>query len=260
MTKWWNLHARAKDLAALSWDVEARAEQAAKKYGLGKDEVNAFAHIYTSALSAKKGGSGYAKLFGDWNEAGARIKDTASRLSGGARDTRHDSFKDQWNNELGRQLGRHAADNNLSDEQIAEHAAYNIRLGRAIIYEHIDGRIPEKFELPLRHLGTWQGGGDPDLMVETTPTAVFDHSHRGKVQFTPSPGSASRMNTNLLHMHDKLRGKVPTPKQKPQHGASHQPANPRRLHLTPPCAASCPAISRRSNRKTGRFRRTCCAC
>jgi hypothetical protein len=82
------------------------ADQFAKDNGLtgGPNAINGFVHTYVSADLTYRYGEGLAELGGD-------TKEFVGNLSGTDNNEKMDSWRDQYNNELGRQIAKSCGDN-----------------------------------------------------------------------------------------------------------------------------------------------------
>src|SRR3954466_2469466 len=94
-----------------AWNEMNAYKDEAEAYGarnaLSKEEINAFAHAYASAMFTTTRGAAAAKQLGDWREQYLAAEFFYSGLGWVAEklgiyplgDPRADSFKDLWNNQ-----------------------------------------------------------------------------------------------------------------------------------------------------------------
>lgn len=106
-----------------------------KKYGdLLPASNNAITHAYVSAKMAQRYGTLAARAFGDGREYLEPPKDLVEES--------WDTFKDQWNNEVGRRAGASAV--GMSNEELIEIIKDAWRNGDLITVS-TDGRIPKDY-------------------------------------------------------------------------------------------------------------------
>ena len=116
------------------------------------DKRNAFVHIHVSAQLARKYGDLIALVGG----AGREIKNHWKYRYGGPESEldphqRRDSFRDLWNNGIGREIGKLAVDNDWTNDQVADYVHRAVTQGVAIIDRLADSRIP----VNLSQLSSW---------------------------------------------------------------------------------------------------------
>ncbi|MBZ0148532.1 MAG: hypothetical protein K8F62_13465 [Pseudorhodoplanes sp.] len=120
-------------------DANAKATQ----FGITNvAQRNAFAHMYVSAQLVRQYGELAAFAFGTSQE----LRNHWTYRDGGTQPhdphQRRDSFRDLWNNGIGREIGSLAVHNSWTNEQIAAYAGRAISQGIAIVDRLADPRIP----------------------------------------------------------------------------------------------------------------------
>lgn len=128
---------------------------------------NSFKHAYLSAKLAQENGDYIARVLGNLRE----VPNTLKFYLGIGDDWRTDTFRDLYNNAVGRKIGAYAKTHNLGDQHIAKlvHAALiNGDLLHDIRIENPDPRVPNVngdpfFDFTPNDFNGWPGDFRPYL-------------------------------------------------------------------------------------------------
>ncbi len=214
--------------------------------------TNAITHAYVSAKIAQTFGVGVAKEFGNWRERNQPPEPGKD----------WDTYKDLWNNEVGRRIG--IAAGFFGDEAIKDLIKDAMRNGDLIVVA-TDGRIPNGYTYSADSVGNFQPNsvstsvrlprcflaGTPILMADGTTKPIEAIRPGDEVAaFDPDaqqglgplrPGKVTRTFTNVTRTIINLRGLHMTPGHvvlmrmtaRSSRSARARMAHPRRLWSAP---------------------------
>ena len=127
----------------LNYNTHANfAEQYARARGFDASATNAFVHAYVSAMITFERGEYIAKFVGDAREWST----TEDYYKNNRPDYRTDTFRDLYNNMIGRDIGKYASDNDLSQRAVANLVERSLDRGdliKSISKSNPDPRIPD---------------------------------------------------------------------------------------------------------------------
>jgi hypothetical protein len=98
------------------YEHERSSDQYSRAAGHDRDQTNAFAHAYVSAMITVERGYFVARLVGDYREVPTTIN---YYVLGGA-DDRMDTYRYLYNNWMGRAIGLYAAESGLNSAAVAD--------------------------------------------------------------------------------------------------------------------------------------------
>jgi hypothetical protein len=104
-------------------------------------QQDAFQHAYVSALLALRHSLAESKLLGDARESWTTYK----YYSGKDNDYRTDTYRDLYNNAVGRAIGAYAKQNGLTESEVADLVEHAVSSGQAIVSirnDDPDPRLP----------------------------------------------------------------------------------------------------------------------
>ena len=107
-------------------ELKTTAESYAVEHAIPAAHANAIEHCLGSAILAERYGTSIARFLGNVRESASTKNDPA------------DSFKDQWNNAIGRAIAEHAKKTGADRDRLVLDA---YRDGQLIVDEHGDPRV-----------------------------------------------------------------------------------------------------------------------
>ncbi|MEQ1712129.1 MAG: hypothetical protein ABL908_12095, partial [Hyphomicrobium sp.] len=152
-----------------------QSEGNATAYQYNADQKNSYAHAYSSAFLAYDYSTNEARLLGNLRESLA----TGSYYTGQGGDERADTYRDLYNNEIGRRIGEYAKENNLSRQDVERLVRDAVDSGKTLDSLN-DARIPSMWDTPVPlpgssppgTFGGWPGQFDPNSVPYTPPPSV----------------------------------------------------------------------------------------
>jgi hypothetical protein len=127
----------------------------------GNTSTNVIAHAMFSAWASKHYGVEIAEVVGVYKE----YTEAQARIANGQNPLGVDTFKDYWNNGIGLQIGRYAAENNLSDQEMT----------RLVMDAYVSGQFIRYMEPGTRPVGD-PGPQNPDVWATTNvPVTGWDN-------------------------------------------------------------------------------------